>query len=210
MPRTPPRSSTLLAWTVVLLAVLVAGGVYVRRPRATARPVVPPVVAPAPMDAAVPGPTPAVPRPARPLSVLSVDGRDTPFPAATLTVTPVGGGLHAILATDDPPAALDAGYAGNSFMFDMRLPADRPAELPAVAWEFNADDANVDADGVFLHGDRDQLQPAPGVRITFQKDGPALLAFISGPFTHLDRHDPTAPPERVQVNGCVRCLAAER
>ncbi len=171
-----------------------------------------PAVLPAvPTEAAVDdGPTPAVPRPARPLSMLSLDGRDTPFPAAKLTVTRTRGGLHAILCTDDPPAAMESDYAGNSFMFDMRLPVDRPSELPATNWDYSANAPNADATGLFLHGDRDQLQPAPGVRVTFQKDGPALLAYVSGPFTRLDSRDPTAPPERVQVYGCVRCLPAER
>ncbi len=209
MSRNPPRLRILLALTALLLAAGLGVGLAVNWPRPQARPAAP-AVAPAAADAVDPGPSPAVARPARPLSFLSIDGRDVPFPAANLTVTPGGTGLHAILATDDPPAAMDAGYAGNSFMFDMRLAGDSASDLPTTPWDYTADDANADAVGVFLHGDRDQLQPAPGVRISFQKDGPDLLAFVSGPFTQLDRHDPTAPPERVQVNGCVRCLAADR
>lgn len=211
MDRTPPRTSTLLAMTGSLLAIAMAVGAYLHWP-AAARPaaVAPAVAAPAANDAVDAGPTPAVPRPARPRSVLSIDGRDTSFPAVNLTVTRSRGGLHAILATDDPPAALDADYDDNSFLFDIRCVADAPADLPGLTWDFDPASADADVTGLFLHGDHDQLQPAPGVRITFQKDGPALLAFISGPFTRIDRRDPTAPPERVQVNGWVRCLAAER
>ena len=208
--RPPPRISTLLAATGGLLAVGIGVGLYVNWPRPATAPATPPAVVPAPTPAADTGLTPAVPRAARPLSVLSVDGRDTPFPAANLTVTRTAAGLHAVLATDDPPAALESGYAGNSYLFDMRLAADDIADLPTVAWDYLPGGPNADADGIFLRGDRDQLQPAPGVRVTFQKDGAALLAFVSGPFTFIDRHDPTAPPERVQVSGCVRCLAAEQ
>ncbi len=205
-----PRTSTLLALTALTVAVTVSAGVYVH---STGRRVPAPVVAPsattAVTDAADPGPTPAVSRPARPMSVLSLDGRDTLFPAANLTVTRSARGLHAILCTDDPPAALDSGYAGNSFMFDMRIPADRASDLTALPWDYN-DATSSAATGIFLHGDRDELQPTNGVRVTFQKDGSALLAFISGPFIHLDSHDPSAPPERIQVYGCVKCLAAEK
>ena len=199
-----------------MMAAATALGVAVHRTGNAVRRVAPTTVptsphAPAVMTAplADAGPTPAVPRPARPLTVLSLDGRDVPFPAANLTVTRTHAGLHAILCTDDPPDALESGYGGNSFMFDMRLPADVVADLPVTPWECKAGDAG-DATGIFLHGDRDQLQPLPGVRVEFQKDGPALLAVITGPFLHLDRRDPSVPPERVQVYGCVRCLPAER
>ena len=205
-----PRTSTLLALTALTVAVTATIGIAVHRagpPARSAPPIVPTTTTVA--DAVDPGPTPAVARPARPPSVLSLDGRDTPFPAANLTVTRSARGIHAILCTDDPPAALDSGYAGNSFMFDMRLPADQNVDLTVTPWDYK-EGTSSDATGLFLHGDRDQLQPTNGVRVSFQKDGPALLACISGPFIHLDSRDPSAPPERVQVYGCVRCLAAER
>jgi hypothetical protein len=205
-----PRTSTLLALTTLTVAATVGIGIGVHASgNAVAKPHAVAPATTAVTDAVEPGPTPAVPRPTRPPSVVSIDGRDTPFPAANLTVTRSNRGLHAILCTDDPPAALDAGYGGNSFMFDMRIPADRSAELTATPWEFK-DGTSSDATGIFLHGDRDQLQPTAGVRVTFEHDGPDLLAFITGPFIHLDSHDPSVPPERVQVYGCVRCLAAER
>ena len=205
-----PRTSTLLALTATTLAVATAAGIIVHSRGAVHGPV--PVVAPpvsAPTVDADPGPTPAVPKPTRPMSFLSLDGHDTPFPAANLTVTRAHGGLHAILCTDDPPAALDSGYAGNSFMFDMRLPADQVSDLTQTPWEFK-DGSSSDATGLFLHGDRDQLTPTNGVRVSFHQDGNAVSALISGPFIHLDSHDPSIPPERVQVYGVVRCLPAER
>jgi hypothetical protein len=205
-----PRTSTLLALTAATVATVTAVGVVVHQSGRLHGPVVAtaPVASP-PTVVVDPGPTPAVPRPARPLSFLSIDGRDTPFPAANLTVTRARGGLHAILCTDDPPAALESGYAGNSFMFDMRVPGDQTSDLTQTPWEYK-EGSSSDATGLFLYGDRDQFQPTNGVRVSFQKDGPALSALITGPFIHLDSRDPSAPPERVQVYGFVHCLPAEK
>jgi hypothetical protein len=199
------RTKTILLLTAATLALAATAVHEAREAAGPALPVVPPTVT------AEPGPTPAVPKPARPMTTLSLDGQDVSFPAATLTVTRTRGGPHAILATDDPPEAIGSDYAGNSYMFDMRLtPSERAAnDLTQTPWEWS-EATSSDATGIFLHGDRDTLQPTPGVRVTFQNDGPALMAVISGPFLKLDGHDPAAAPERVQVYGCVRCLAAER
>ena len=201
-----------LTLTLALTATFVAGSaVVIHDAREAAGPAVA-AAAPAPRPPAVPDeprPTPAVGRPARPGVVLSVDGQDVRFPAARLTVTRATGGLHAILCTDDPPAAIEAGYAGNSFMFDMTVGADRPADLPTAAWEY-VEGRSSDATGLFLHGNRDALAPTPGVRVTFEPDGVATVATVSGTFLRLDTRDPSVAPERVQVYGTVRCLAAER
>ena len=60
MNRTPRRTSTLLAWTALLLAGGAGVGLYVHWPRPAARPAAVPPVAPTPMEAVDPGPTPAV------------------------------------------------------------------------------------------------------------------------------------------------------
>ena len=204
-------ATTLLTWTATTALIAGAGAVAVHRARTAAGPAVavatPSVVEPTTIAEA--GPTPAVPLPGRQPSVLSVDGNDTPFPAANLTVTRSRGGLHAVLCTDDPPAAMESGYAGNSFMFDMVVPATAIADLPTSTWEYNVNRSS-DATGIFLHGDRDTLQPTPGVHVAFQHDGPETLATITGTFLRLDTRDPTAPPEHVQVYGVVRCLPAQK
>ena len=201
---------TLLSTAAVLAAVSVTGAVVVHRARVAAGPAVPvPTVAVAPPPVE-PGPTPAVAKPGRPMSVVSIDGHDAPFPAANLTVTRGRGGLHAVLCTDDPPAALQSGYTDNSFMFDMVVPVDAPADLPLATWQYQPDQSS-DATGIYLHGNRDQLQPTADVRVAFAPDAAGtLLATITGTFVKLDTRDPTAPPERVSAYAVVRCLAARR
>jgi hypothetical protein len=150
--------------------------------------------------------------PARPPAVMTLNGRDIAFPAAKLLVlgkTP--GGLTVRLCSDDPPTSIDAGYTGNSFVFDMRLPVDTVAALPLAAWDFKSQSApqNDDDTGIFLHGYRhEQLHPAD-VHITFQKDGDDILAYVAGNFLHVDTHNPIAPPETVQINACLRSLVSE-
>ena len=203
----------LISWTTTAALVAVAGAVSVHHARVVAGPaVVPPGVTPAPTLALLPppepGPTPAVPRAGRMPSVLSLDGHDTAFPAANLTVTRGRGGLHAVLCTDDPAAAMRSGYTANSFMFDMVVPVDNVTELPGSTWTYT-DDAS-DATGIYLRGNRDQLQPTADVRVAFRHDKATTLAIVTGTFLRLDTRDPTAPPERVGVYGVLRCLPAQK
>ena len=137
--------------------------------------------------------------PMKPPSVLSIDNRDVPFPAAKLAVIGRGsGGYTLLLCSDDPPTAIDPGYAGNSYQLYMRLPIDRLADLPGCTWDFKPadDDSN---DGIFLHGFREQLHPID-VHVLFQKDGDELFISLSGHCLRNDTRNPAAPPQRVTLN----------
>ncbi len=150
--------------------------------------------------------------PARPPAMMTLNGRDIPFPAAKLAVIGKStGGLSVRLCSDDPPTSIDPGYSGNSFVFDMTLPIDNASSLPLAMWDYKArgNELPDEATGIYLHGYHEQLHPAD-VHVTFQKDGEQLLAFVNGTFLHFDTQSPIAPPERVQVSTCLRAVVAER
>jgi hypothetical protein len=136
--------------------------------------------------------------------MLSIDGRDVTFPAAKLALISHGAGGYTLrLCSDDPPTAIDPGYTGNSYVMDMQLAIDRLGELPAATWDFKPTDSDDSASGIYLHGCREQFHPRD-VHVTFQKNGDELLVFVTGAFLHSDESNPTAPPDRVQLNGCLR------
>ena len=199
------RPKTILLLTAMMLALAAAA---VHTAREVAGPAVPVAAVNPPSTPPGSSLTPAVAKVARPPSFVSVDGRDIEFPAAALTVARTGRGLHAVLRTDDPAEAIGPGYAGNSFMFDMRL-APSASTDDLGGWDYAAATSS-DATGLFLNGNREQLQPTAGVHVEFQHDGPNLMAVVSGPFLRLDDQQPVGPARAGQVYGCVRCLAADR
>lgn len=142
--------------------------------------------------------------PVQPPSTLSIDGREVSFPGAKLAVVKHGsGGFTLLLCSDDPPSAIDPGYAGNSYAIYMRLGIDRLSELPAAMLDFKSSDSDDSSSGIYLHGYREQLHP-DDVHISFQKNGDEMMAFVTGTFLHTDASTPAAPPDRVQVSGVLR------
>lgn len=145
--------------------------------------------------------------PTRPPAVISIDGRQIAFPAARLAVVSHSGGLTLRLCSDDPPDAIDPGYAGNSFILDMRLPIDRTTDIPASSWDHKPSDADDSVSGIFVHGYRDGLRPYD-VHVSFQKVDDQMLAYIDGTFLR-DSANPAAPPDRVHVSTCVHVNSVE-
>jgi hypothetical protein len=141
--------------------------------------------------------------PIKPPSVLSINGNEIQFPAAKLVLIDRHSGFTFRLCSDDPPTAIDPGYAGNSYVLDMRLPIDRMSDLPGSAWDFKPADGSDSIDGIFLHGTREQLRPID-VHVQFQKDGTDTVMSLSGTFSHTDSHMLAAPSQRVTVNAFLR------
>ena len=136
--------------------------------------------------------------PVKPPSVLSIAGRDVAFPAAKLAVVGHGtSGYTLLLCSDDPPTAIDPGYAGNSYVLYMRPPIDRLNELDQ--WDYKPTDGDDSNSGIFLHGFREQLHPED-VHIVFQKAGDDMVISLSGHYLRTDTRNPAAPNERVMVN----------
>jgi hypothetical protein len=141
--------------------------------------------------------------PMKPPSIISIDGRDVPFPAAKLAVIGHGsGGFTLRLCSDDPPTAIDPGYAGNSYLLDMQIPIDRLRDLPGARWEYKPGEGDDSTAGIFLHGFRDQLHPQD-LHVMFMKDsdqGKEIEISLTGTYLKNDAKNPAAPPERVTVN----------
>lgn len=145
--------------------------------------------------------------PQKPPSFLILDGKDWPFPAAKLAVVGHGrGGYSLCLCSDDPPTAIDPGYAGNSYVLYMQMGIDKLSELPGATWDFKPADTGNASSGIYLHGNRDQYQPND-VHISFQKNGDELMVFMTGTFLHNDPTNPAAPADRVQVSATLRANA---
>jgi hypothetical protein len=144
----------------------------------------------------------------QPLALLNIDGQSVQFPPAKLVLTRDGGGMDAVLSSDDPPTGSDA---ANSFMFEMKLDAQEADDLPAIAWAFKApDDQPQDStSGILLAGGHRQLQPLD-VKVTFQKQGDRILAKITGKLLAFDPQDSTASSATVDVNGTLDASVQEQ
>src|SRR5437016_3990690 len=117
------------------------------------------------IDPSILNPPPQVPLP-KTSSFLVHDGitdRIYDFPAAILRLTKREDGKYdAVLYSNDPKSALNAGYTGNSFFIQMRLDIDDPHKLVNVPWGYrtNSTEHEESGDGIFLQGNRIHLQPS--------------------------------------------------
>jgi hypothetical protein len=147
----------------------------------------------------------------RPASILTIDNKAIAFPAAKLVLTSKSAGVQVILCSDDPPAAIDPTYAGNSYMLEMVLDIDDPAELPSATWVYQAPNAipRNSATGIFLDGSRRQMQPLD-VKVTFAKQGSNIVATVAGTFLSFDSRDVAAPTQIVNVTGKLDAAVSER
>jgi hypothetical protein len=149
----------------------------------------------------------AVAYPMKPPSIITIDGKDVPFPAAKLgMIDHRSGGFTLRLCTDDPPTAIDPGYAGNSYLLDMQIPIDRLRDLPGARWDYKSGEGDDSTAGIFLHGFRDQLHPQD-LHVMFLKDsdqGKEMELTITGTYLKNDAKNPAAPPQRVTVNAFLR------
>jgi hypothetical protein len=145
--------------------------------------------------------------PTRPLAILEIDGRQTPFPGARLAVVDHRDGMTLRLCSDDPADAIDPGYAGNSFILDMRLAIDRVQDIPASTWDHKPSDADDSVSGIFVNGYHDGLRPYD-VHVSFQKSDDLMFANIEGTFLR-NSSNPAAPPDRVHVSGCLHVNGVE-
>jgi hypothetical protein len=147
----------------------------------------------------------------QPSASLDIDGKPVAFPPAKLVITKKAGGLEAILCSDDPPNAIEPSYNGNSFMIEMKLDVDDPAELPTAVWEYKTEKQSPrdSTTGIFLSGARRQMQPSD-VRITFEKQGDRVVATVGGKFLLFEAHDIAAPVQVVDVKGKLDAAVREQ
>ena len=133
---------------------------------------------------------------------LTIEDTIVEFPAARLRLDPGDDGLIALLFSDDPPAALEEGYLGNSFYLQMPLDVTDPKELPSARWEHRSGTSEREDTpfGIFMEGRRWLLQP-DDVRASFAGDATSLEVSLRGMFLLFDSENPKTPGRRVLVSG---------
>jgi hypothetical protein len=121
---------------------------------------------------------------------IAVDDHRYEFPPAKLVWDPKDGRAMATLYSDDPRSALENKYLGNSFFLQMDMePGADGKSIDGARWTYNAPGSNriESPTGIFLQGDRWQLQP---VKVTAELGQDAsdqkITAYIVGEFLMFD------------------------
>ncbi len=135
-------------------------------------------------------------------SRMTISDRDYVFPAARLLLEQAEPTLVVLLFSDDARATLASDYKGNRYHLQFRLDISDPAKL------FNTDcvikAASMERldtpDGIFLEGDRHQLQPHD-VHVQFSRAGRDVQVEIQGTFIMFGGRDEKAAPVLVPVQG---------
>jgi hypothetical protein len=152
----------------------------------------------------------ATTRSAGPPVVLIVDEQPREFPPARLVVESRNGKTVALLMSDDPKEAIDDDYTGNSYYLEVRFDEEIDSLRDRV-WQHQAtsSDRADSPDGIFLEGNRKQLQPFD-VKVHFEhgkSEGGGDVAWISGTFTLFEEAPADGsrppPPRLVPVTGRV-------
>ncbi len=145
-----------------------------------------------------------------PMAMLTIDGKPSAFPAAKLVLTKKSGDIEAMLCTDDPPAALESSYRGNSFVLEMKLDIESPEDLSTAVWTFKTEskEPQDSSDGIFLDGAHRQMQPV-NVKVTFDRQGDRAMVDLNGVFLAFDPHDVAAPTQTIEVSGRLDAAISE-
>lgn len=160
--------------------------------------------APNPQQQPVPDAAPQVPASApaaatRPPVIMIINDQPREFPPARLVLKERNEKTVALLISEDPPEAIDDDYVGNSYYLEM--PFDELlTSIRDQVWMFEApstDKLNT-PNGIFLEGNRRQLQPFQ-VKVQFQHIGEDDVAWISGTFHQYDTTADPSPPRLVAV-----------
>jgi hypothetical protein len=161
-------------------------------------------------------PTPAAVQPAtRPLttapvastqpatSFVMIDNQRVEFPPAKLSLQSRDGKVHALLMSDDPPAAISQNYTGNSFYIEMTVDdVDDVNDVPGAMVQYQAPQSTEREDspnGIFLEGGKKQLQP-DNIKVEFESAGSKMAVRMTGTFVIFDTQDETIPSRQVPVS----------
>ena len=134
-------------------------------------------------------------------SAMTIDGRRVAFPPAKLVLKPRSGHVHAMLHSDDPPAAIRDDYAGNSYYLDMPLEIETAEELAETKWVFKAptSERSDTVSGIYLDGRKKHLQPLDVVAEFDRPPGQAVKIYLSGQFLLFGAEDDPAVPGQIVV-----------
>src|SRR5581483_11338557 len=130
-----------------------------------------------------------------------IEQKQLTFPPAILQVQNRDNQCNAILMSDDPKSAIEDNYHGNSFYLEMPLMVSDPKDLPSYSYQYQAptSDRTDSPDGIFLDGNRLQLQPLM-MQVKFEDaGGGAIEVTLKGTFLEFDTRDDTVPAKKVNV-----------
>jgi hypothetical protein len=131
---------------------------------------------------------------------MMIDQQRYEFPPALLQLRHRDQKLDAILLSDDPKDAISESYHGNSFYLQIPAQATDVKDLSSAPWRYTApsSDRSDSPDGIFLDGNRLQLQPSD-MSVRIEGEGPTMTVFLAGNFQAFDTHDDKAPVRLVPV-----------
>jgi len=129
-----------------------------------------------------------------------ISDRDYVFPAARLLLEHTEPTLIVFLFSDDARAALASDYKGNRYHMQFRLDVTDLAKLSSTDCVIKASSLErLDTpDGIFLEGDRHQLQPHD-VHVQFSRVGRDVQVEIQGTFLMFGGRDEKTAPVQVPV-----------
>jgi len=134
-------------------------------------------------------------------SILLIDQKPLTFPPALVQLRSRDGQLTAILMSDDPKDAIEDNYHGNSFYIEMPLEIADGKDLANYEYRYTApsSDRTDTPNGIFLDGNRIQLEPA-SIQVTFSagEEG-AMSVKLAGNFQRYETRDDSVSPSQVHV-----------
>jgi hypothetical protein len=139
------------------------------------------------------------------LAALMINGQRYEFPRARLRLVERQPAIVLRLFSDDPPQAINEGYTGHSFYFEIKLDTDDLDRIAAMDWEHRSLSASFadSSNGVFLDGNRRQLQPYE-VRIELDGTPADMLIGVHGRFLLFNARDHGGVGEMTSVHGLLR------
>ncbi len=168
-------------------------------PKATSQPT---TVAVKPLPKPTSTPTPVASTQPAP-SYLVIDNQRVEFPPAKLNLQVRDDKVHALLLSDDPPAAISENYTGNSYYIEMTIDdVDDVSNVAGASVQYQAaqsTERDDSPDGIFLEGGKKQLQPQ-SVKVEFEGAGEKMAVRITGTFVMFDTQDENVPPTQVPVS----------
>lgn len=137
---------------------------------------------------------PSTSQPAIPAAV-EIAGAEYDFPPVQLRLKSQEGRIIALLTSDDPPAAAEPDYTGNSIYMEFPLDIPESRTLAGAHWEGKAthSEREDEINGLYLKGQQIAIQPAD-VRVDVLGDVSPVKIGMTGTFLWFDDETATGRP----------------
>lgn len=129
-------------------------------------------------------------------AMIEIGGAEYDFPPVELRLKSREGRVIAQLVSDDPPAAAEEDYTGNSIYLEFPLDIPENRSLAGAHWEQTSatSDRDEELNGVYLRGQQIAIQPAQ-FRIDALDDVSPVKLRMSGTFLWFDEQNAGKPVE---------------